>query len=225
MVGRAATSRRASSRSSPSFRPSVPEAIRRASIGGTRSTAAAARTSVVTLGNALRAARSLLRAASCSLSGSASLQSRYSISSKEARSASSSTEKPAMSRLPAAPSTLLRRVRAATTPSSPGAKNTAGLSLILEPASSQILPVADCPAFAPQTMTVHGRKNPRTQHGCHRRNVGEHLFRSVLYTVHGPRRDVDKVAQADLSFLLSHQRPEATDSYNLHLIGGLFVRL
>src|SRR5215203_737633 len=164
MVGKAATTLRASSRSSPSGDPSVPAAILSASIAGTRSAAAAPKRALVASGNALRAARSPFSLASCPASGSASFQRRYSVSSKVARPASSSTGKPAITRSPASPSTMLSRVIVATTPSSPCTDGPVVLPFISSVTSRVLLGALVC---NPRQPPDQGRRNNQLDNKQH----------------------------------------------------------
>src|SRR5262245_36764280 len=101
----------------PRLRRDAP--MRSASIGAVPSAAAACSTSWTMGGMARRAARVCEKASSAGGSGRRPCRSRNETSSNVACGARSSTSYPAIVRRPASPSTRLRRVDAATTPSRP----------------------------------------------------------------------------------------------------------
>src|SRR3954462_6597488 len=122
IVGKVAVRRRASSCGSspaPAARLSAPAAMRRAYMAGTRRRAASRNSSKTAAGRALRLIQRRRKASSSPAVGRSPCHSSQVISSNEARGAISSTGKPAKSSTPASPSTLLKRVVAATTPSNP----------------------------------------------------------------------------------------------------------
>src|SRR5262249_43706468 len=94
-------------------------AMRRASIASTPARAASRSSASVAGGSARSPARAARKAASCGGSGRASCQSSQVVSSNVACAANSATGNPAIISSPRSPSTWLRRVAAATTPSRP----------------------------------------------------------------------------------------------------------